>query len=113
MTTPPAATPTLGRVGVARRLIGPDPRWPQRSRSWWHVRTWHPQLGWMYRGRIELLPKEPGDGARGRWTAVTFDHEWLEPVVGDYLDAELALLAATAGMDEVIPDWRREDNDDG
>jgi len=68
----------------------------------WHARgvavyTVHPQYGLLARGRIRVA-------RRDAWT-------WSDPdanvgrVIGDYLDAEAALLDATAALDEIDPDF--------
>lgn len=62
------------------------------------VTTVHPQHGELDRGRIY---PQPGCGTQGVWQIATADHEPLDNVTGDYLDAEAALLDATAGLDEL------------
>jgi hypothetical protein len=64
------------------------------------VATIHPQVGQLPRGRI--VPLAP-DGWQGRWQVIDADHEQVGEVVGDYLDAETALLEATAALDEPVP----------
>lgn len=59
------------------------------------VETRHPQFGNLNRGWIR--PTAAG------WQPVTPDHEYLDVVAGDYIDAEKALLDATAGLDELEP----------
>lgn len=39
------------------------------------------------------------DGGRTVWQPTTYDHVWLDTVVGDFVDAEKALLAATTELD--------------
>lgn len=58
-----------------------------------HVSTRHPKYGELFRGRIELR--------RGTWTWVVtdYDHNHIGDFAGDYIDAERALLAATAELD--------------
>ncbi len=79
--------------------------WRGERRPVVQVSTIHPQVGELFRGTIR---PEPSDGWQGRW--LVQDCEWSivgdreEPMIGDYLDAEQALLAATAGLDEPVPD---------
>lgn len=54
------------------------------------------RVGVVHRGTIR--PAGIRDG-RPVWQPVTFDHEWLDEVCGDFVDAERALLDATAEMD--------------
>lgn len=65
----------------------------------WHrhgvtVETRHPQLGPLVRGRIRAT--------RDGWRWTDFDHNEGD-VTGDYLDAERALLDATAALVELVP----------
>ena len=63
------------------------------------VSTRHPQVGPVVRGWIAPAPSPDW---RCAWTVQTCDHELVGDgaFVGDYLDAEAALLDATAGLDE-------------
>lgn len=74
--------------------------WSVRPSQGVRIQVRHPQFGWLDRGR--LIPSGV-ESHSIRWQPVTPDHEWLEPVVGDYVDAERALLEATAGLDEPVP----------
>lgn len=65
------------------------------------VETVHPQLGRLNRGRITAATAR-GEW-RGTWRITDHDANELPPVVGDYADAEQALLEATAAMDELVP----------
>jgi hypothetical protein len=62
------------------------------------VSTNHPTLGEIRRGTIHAVTTTDW---RGAWTLVNYEHERVGegPFVGDYLDAEAALLAATAELD--------------
>lgn len=48
--------------------------------------------------RGTLLQRGIRDG-RSVWQPVTYDHVWLDEMVGDYVDAERALLDATTELD--------------
>jgi hypothetical protein len=71
---------------------------PRITRTWVHQRStcWvstnHPTLGPLQRGHITRH-----DGA---WHVVDQDHQQVATVVGDYIDAEQALLDATTWADE-------------
>lgn len=67
------------------------------------VSTRHPQVGPVLRGTI--TPATSPDW-RCAWSLVDHDHSPVgdEPFVGDYMDVEAALLAATTGLDEEVPD---------
>lgn len=60
------------------------------------VLTEHP-LGPLPRGWIAPAPSPDW---RCAWLMRTYDHDVLDPIVGDYLDAEAALLAATTELDD-------------
>lgn len=63
----------------------------------------HPQLGDLNRGRIFAV------GIRDQhavWQPVTYDHEFLDEVCGDFVDAEKALLDATTELDQPVT-WRQ------
>jgi hypothetical protein len=62
------------------------------------VATVHPQFGPLPRGTIRMLP-----GAGWSWTDA--DHVEGGRVTGDYLDAEAALLDATADLDLLDPTY--------
>jgi len=70
----------------------------------WRVRIekQHPQLGLLHRGTITMRRGQPGDGPAMRWNLVDFDHNDLGDHVGDYRDAEKALLDATSALDEPL-----------
>ncbi|MCW6003818.1 hypothetical protein K1W54_04375 [Micromonospora sp. CPCC 205371] len=70
------------------------------GRGPYRVEARHPQFGFLPRGSIRPAGIE---GHSMVWQLVTPDHEWLEPVVGDYIVAERVLLEATAGLDELVP----------
>lgn len=63
------------------------------------VTTRHPQAGDLDRGTIHCVDIRNG---RPVWQPVTPDYEWLAEVVGDFVQAEAALLDATAGLDEPL-----------
>lgn len=66
------------------------------------VETRHPQVGMLRRGTVTRIPSRPEDGALGRWQLIDYDHTLLGEVVGDYLDAETALLRQTSALDAVV-----------
>ncbi len=72
-------------------------QWTGTRRVVAEVSTRHPSAGMVPRGTIRALPSQDW---RGRWQLHTYDHYLLDVVAGDYLDAEAALLDATAEMDE-------------
>jgi hypothetical protein len=77
-------------------------RW---SRNRVVVSTLHPQLGELDRGRIwPAFTGRPADPqARGQWDIQDADAVIVaENFVGDYLDAEAALLAASPWADELL-----------
>lgn len=51
----------------------------------------------LLRGWIKTIGIRDGRAVR---VPITMDYEWLDEVVGDFVDAEAALLAATAGLDD-------------
>lgn len=67
------------------------------------VETVHPTYGPLLRGWIRGtgLEETADTGTAGRlcWAITDFDHSALEPVVGNYVDAEKALLDATTALD--------------
>lgn len=65
------------------------------------VETRHPQVGRLSRGVITPVPSPDW---RGAWLIEDHDHTPVGdgPFVGDYLDAEAALLTATAALDEEV-----------
>lgn len=73
-------------------------RWTGTHRVAVQVSVEHPQVGDLFRGTITALR---GDDVQGRWSVLTYDHDPVDngPIVGDYLDAEAALLAATTELD--------------
>ena len=83
------------------------------TRRTWHgtgarrtaeVESLHPVVGWLTRGwiRRRRLADATGPGPAGHliWSLQTGDHIELEPVTGDYLSAERALLDATTALEE-------------
>lgn len=67
----------------------------QRNRV--RVEARHPQHGLLLRGWVVMAGSESG---RMRWTLVNYDHEPVgSPIVGDYVTAEAALLAATRELE--------------
>ena len=82
---------TATRHGRQVRLTG-------QGRRGLRVETLHRGEGaYVLRGWVRSVGI---DGGRAVWQPVTMDHEWLDRVVGDYVDAESALLAATADLDD-------------
>lgn len=75
--------------------------WRGERRFRVEVCTRHPQVGPVLRGTITPVPSPDW---RSAWTVVDFDHEPVGdgPFVGDYLDAEAALLAATMVMEDPV-----------
>lgn len=61
-----------------------------------HVATRNREVGLVDRGWIRSVGI---DGGRTVWQPVDYDGVWLDRVVGDYVDAEQALLDATADLD--------------
>jgi hypothetical protein len=82
---------------------------PDVNRTWLSkgrrvvVETQHPEFGPLLRGwiRADGIAETTGPGIAGtlRWRLTDYDHVELDPVVGDYLDAEQALLDATSALD--------------
>ena len=68
------------------------------------VETVHPEYGPLLRGWIRCAGVEdttgPGLAVHLRWELTDYDHTELEPVVGDYLVAERALLNATKALED-------------
>jgi hypothetical protein len=67
------------------------------------VETLHPTCGLLLRGWIcGLGPEAAGTGMAGRltWALTDHDHTELDRVVGNYVDAEKALLDATTALEE-------------
>ena len=60
--------------------------------------------GWLVRGWIRPagVADTAGPGLAGHliWQLTDYDHTDLEPITGDYLTAEEALLAATKVLDD-------------
>lgn len=70
-----------------------------------HVSTEHPQLGTVRRGHISAAQygrTSADPQARAVWRVTDHEGIGLDDVTGDYLDAEAALLAATAWADEPV-----------
>jgi hypothetical protein len=67
------------------------------------VETQHPEHGLLLRGWIRAagVAETTGPGIAGTltWALTDNDHVELDPVTGDYLDAERALLDATQALD--------------
>lgn len=73
-------------------------QWRGTQRLCAEVSTRHPVYGPVFRGWVKAVGSEQ---TQMRWTVTTFDHEQVgEPIVGDYMDAERALLDATREMEE-------------
>lgn len=70
-----------------------------RARACVDVAVQHPTYGLLHRGRIQQSGR-PEPGWQGRWRLVDYDHNVLPDVIGDYLNAEAALIAATAGLED-------------
>jgi hypothetical protein len=83
------ATPTHGHRHGRTVLLRPA------GRNGLAVSTIHPQVGELHRGRI--VPTADG------WQPIDCDAEHLDPVAGDFINAERVLLDATAGLDELVP----------
>ncbi len=67
------------------------------SRQGVHVTTLNRTVGgYVDRGWVRSVGIRDG---RGVWQPITCDHEWLDVVVGDFVDAERALLDATTELD--------------
>jgi hypothetical protein len=62
------------------------------------VETLHAEYGQMPRGWIRVDDITPAGLIR--WAITDYDHTELDAVVGNYVDAERALLDATTCMDE-------------
>lgn len=69
-----------------------------RARTCVDIAVQHPTCGLIHRGRIQQSGR-PEAGWQGRWRLVDYDHNALPDVVGDYVDAEAALIAATSELD--------------
>lgn len=81
------------------------------TRNGARVETRHPQVGWLYRGKVVPV-RDASAGAFMAWQLVTPDHERSALLVAaDYLSAEAALLDAHAELDELVPDDELEDEE--
>lgn len=69
--------------------------WSLKRRGICRVSTRNPVHGPIERGRIEHV--------RGEWVALDQDHIEIIRTMGDYLDAENALLAATIWAEDTEP----------
>jgi hypothetical protein len=70
------------------------------GRGPFRVEARDPEFGYLTRGWIRPASVE---GHSIRWSVQNYDHEQLPGVVGDYMVAERALLAATDELDEHLP----------
>lgn len=61
------------------------------------------EVGGVFRGTVRTAGVEDttGPGLAGRliWRVTTYDGVWLEPVAGNYVNAEKALLDATKELE--------------
>ncbi len=73
-------------------------------RSYAHVESEHPDCGWLTRGTIRStgIADTTGPGLAGHlvWRLSDYDSNELDPVTGDYVDAEKALLEATTELEK-------------
>lgn len=74
------------------------------TRRGFHLESEHPQYGWLPRGWIRQsgVADTTGPGLAGHlvWTLTDPDANLLDPVCGDYVTAETALLEATKQLDD-------------
>jgi hypothetical protein len=69
-----------------------------RSRQGLHIATFNRTVGGdVDRGWVRSVGIRDG---RTVWRPITRDGVWLDPVCGDFVDAERALLDATAELDD-------------
>jgi hypothetical protein len=77
------------------------------TRSGVRVATKHPEHGELHRGTI--TPVRQAEGWRMGWRIADQDSYDLGELVGDYVEAEARLLAATSWADEI----ETKDNEEG
>lgn len=69
---------------------------PTGKRQYITVTVRHPQYGDLHRGTIRCAGIDNG---RPVWSISTYDHDILDSVRGDFVQAEKALLDATTELD--------------